>query len=92
MVFIHNLKCLGIPLLVSNPISTLFSTVLSSSDAESFVKGGPTFFFPLVDEGRDDQNTTKSRPSFAWQGNAFSMAFHLRAEDDPTLSVDLAAL
>ena len=48
---------------------------LSSADPESFVRGGPalTFFFFLVYEGRDDQNTTKvdhhraSETLFKWR-------------------------
>ena len=36
-----------------------------------FSEGGPTFttFFFLVGEGREDPNTTISRPSSARQGN-----------------------
>ena len=44
------------------------------ADPESFVRGGPTmttsfFVFVLVDEGREDQNTTISGPSSALQQN-----------------------
>ena len=49
-----------------------------------------TFF--LVDEGREDPNTTISGPSSARQRNAILMAFRWRADDGPTLnscSVDL---
>ena len=42
------------------------------ADPESFVRGGPTLttFFQLFDEGREDPNTTISRPSSARQLNA----------------------
>ena len=40
-------------------------------DPESYVRGGPTLtLFFLVDEGREDQNTTISGPSLARQQNA----------------------
>ena len=39
------------------------------ADPESYVRGGPTFTF-LVDEGREDQNTTRGGPSLARQRNA----------------------
>ena len=44
------------------------------ADPESFVRGGPTMttsflFFVLVDEGREDLNTTISGPSSALQQN-----------------------
>ena len=55
------------------------------ADPESIVRGGPTltrfFFFFLVDEGREDPNTTISGPSLAGQGNAIKMGFHWRADD-----------
>ena len=44
-------------------------------DPESYVSGGPTltfifnFFFLLVDEGREDLNTTISGPSSACHRN-----------------------
>ena len=40
------------------------------ADPESFVRGGPTFFFCEVDEGREDPNTITSGPSSARQRNA----------------------
>ena len=40
------------------------------ADPESFVRGGPTLTFFLVDEGREDPNTTLSGPSSACQRNA----------------------
>ena len=46
----------------------------------------------LVDEGREDPNTTISGPSLACQGNAISMAFCWRADDGPTLNAGLVAL
>ena len=43
------------------------------TDAESFVREGPTlkmfFFLILVDDGREDPNTTINRPSTARQRN-----------------------
>ena len=48
---------------------------------ESFVRGGPTLTFFLVDEGRKDPNTTKSGPSLARQQNAIKMAFRWQAGD-----------
>ena len=56
--------------------------IKACTDPESFVRGGPVLtFFPhfLVDEGREDPNTTKSRPSLACQRNC-------RADDGPTLN------
>ena len=38
-------------------------------DPESYVRGGPTLTF-LVDEGREDQNTTIGGPSSDRQRNA----------------------
>ena len=42
------------------------------ADSESFIRGGPnqTWQLFLVDEGRDDPNTTKSGPPLAHQRNA----------------------
>ena len=56
------------------------------ADPESFVRGGPTLttvFFFLVDEERDDPNTTISGPS---------LAFCWRADDGPALNAGLKAL
>ena len=50
------------------------------------------FLFFLVDEGREDPNTTISGPSLAQQRNAIKMAFHWRADDGPTLNAGLVAL
>ena len=51
------------------------------------------FFFVLVDERRDDQNTrTKSGPSSARQQNAISMAFSWRPDDGLALNSGLVAL
>ena len=63
---------------------------------KTFVRGGPTLttFFAvfLVDERRDDQNTTKSGPSSAHQRNAIYMAFCWRPDDGLTLNSGLVAL
>ena len=45
----------------------------------------------LVNEGRGDPNTTKSRPSLAHHPNAIQMAFGWRADDGPTLNAGLVA-
>ena len=46
----------------------------------------------LVDERRDDQNTTKSGPSSARQRNAIYIAFCWRPDDGLTLNSGLVAL
>ena len=46
--------------------------------------------FFLVDEGRENPNTTLRGPSFARQRN--KMAFRWRANDGPTLNAGLKAL
>ena len=56
------------------------------ADPESYVRGGPTLIF-LVDEGREDQNTTIGGPSSARQRNAFCW----RADNGPTLNAGLVA-
>ena len=48
--------------------------------------------FFLVDEGREDPNTTISGPWSARQRNAILMAFRWRADDGPTLNSGLVAL
>ena len=48
--------------------------------------------FVLVDEGREDQNTTLSGPSSARQRNAIIMVFRWRADNGPTLTAGLVAL
>ena len=60
-------------------------------DLESFVKGGPNFFF-LVDEGIEDPNTAMSGSSSARQRKAIEMAFCWRADHRPTLNAGLVAL
>ena len=57
---------------------------------EGFVRGGPTLYF--CDEGKEDPDTTKSRPLFSRQQNAIKMAFHRRADDGPTLNAGLVAI
>ena len=49
-------------------------------------------YFFLVDEGREDPNTTISGPSLARQRNAILMAFRWRADDGPTLNAGFVAL
>ena len=49
-----------------------------------------SFLLFLVDEGREDPNTTKSGTSSTSQGNA--MAFRWRAGDGPTFNSGLVAL
>ena len=39
----------------------------SCADPESFIRGGPTLTFILVDERREDQHTTKRGPLLALQ-------------------------
>ena len=46
----------------------------------------------LIDEGREDLNTTISRPSSARQENAVLMVFHWLTDDGPTLNDGLVAL
>ena len=65
----------------------------SCADPESSVRVDPTLTtFFLLDEGREDPNTTLSGPSLARQGNVIKMAFCWRADDGPTLNADLAQL
>ena len=61
--------------------------VQPSADPESYVRGGPILMFFLVDEGREDQNTTLGGPSSARQRNAFRW----RADNGPTLNAGLVA-
>ena len=56
------------------------------ADPESYVRGGPTLIF-LVDEGREDQNTTIGGTSSARQRNVFSW----RADNGSTLNAGLVA-
>ena len=53
-----------------------------------------TFFVDviLVDEGREDPNTTMIGQSSARQRNTIQMAFHWHADDGPTLNAGLVAL
>ena len=53
----------------------------TSPRPENLVRGGSNsenVFFFVVDKGREDQNITKSGPSWA---------FRRRADDDPTLNI-----
>ena len=64
--------------------------------SSKFCKRGSSFdnIFSLflVYEGREDPNSTISRPSSASQCNAIYMAFRWRAKDEPTLNAGLVAL
>ena len=54
-----------------------------------------TFIFINIfstDEGREDLNTTISRPSSACQQIAIEMAFHCLADDGPILNAYLEAV
>ena len=57
--------------------------------SRKFCQKGPNLDGFLVDEGREDPNTTISGPM---QRNTFKMAFHWRADDGPTLNAGLVAL
>ena len=54
---------------------------------QSFVRGGPTLTFFLVEEENEDPNTTKSGPSLARQRNA--IRWH--TDDGPRLNACLVA-
>ena len=61
--------------------------------SRKFCQRGSNFeAFFLVDEGREDPNTTKSGPPLARQRNAIEIAFHWRVDDGPTLNASLIAL
>ena len=63
--------------------------------SKSFVRGGPTlttFLYIVVNEGREDPNTTLSRPSLARRKTPFYMAFRCRAHDGQTLNAGFVAL
>ena len=64
------LKVTGV--LIEKTLMYIFSKiqlfeVQPCADPESYVGGGPTWAFFLVDEGREDQNTTIGGPSSALQ-------------------------
>ena len=50
------------------------------------------FILFIVDEGREDPNTTISGSSLVRQRNAISMAFRLHADDGPTSKAGLVSL
>ena len=54
--------------------------------------GGSVFCFLLVDDGREDQNTTKSGSLSNRERNAIEMAFCWRTDDAPTLNAGLVDL
>ena len=65
-----------------------FSTGTTCADPESFVRGGPTLTtIFLIDEGREDPNTTINGSTSAHQQTQFKW----RADVGPTLNADLVA-
>ena len=62
--------------------------VLSGGGGSNF----DVFALYFCDEGKEDPDTTKSRPLFSRQQNAIKMAFHRRADDGPTLNAGLVAI
>ena len=50
------------------------------------------FKLVLVDEGRENPNTTRNGPSSTRQRNAILMSFRWCADDGPTLNAGLVAL
>ena len=71
------LKVTGVLHVIEKTLMYIFSKkqlfeVQTCVDPESYVRGGPTLTltFFLVDEGREDQNTTIGGPSLARQRNA----------------------
>ena len=65
---------------------------VACTDPESFVREGQILTTFLVDEERDNQNSTKIRPSSGRQGNIILMAFSWLADGDPALNAGLVAL
>ena len=66
----------------------LLFQLISCADPDTLT----TFFFSfLVNEGREDPNSTKSGPYSARKRNAIQMAFRWRANDCPTLNAGLVA-
>ena len=72
-------------------ICTLERTTVKDGCAvqESFVRGGPIQTIFLVDEMKEDQNTTNSGQPLARQRNAIEMAFRWARDDGPTLNAGL---
>ena len=76
-----------LPAIIAILIVFISVDMLICADPESFVRGGPTlksdnvffYFFSLIDEGRDDPNTTNCWQSSARQRNVIEMTFRLRA-------------
>ena len=71
--------------------------ITSCADSESSAREGPTLttfllFLFLVDEGREDLNTTKSRPISARQRNAIEMSLRWQVDYGPILNAGLVAL
>ena len=60
--------------------------------SRKFCPRGSNFCFFLVDEGREDPNTTISVLSLARQQNAIKIVFPWHADDGQTLSAGLEAL
>ena len=75
--------------------SCILPRALSScTDSESFFIAGPNLrcFICVFVAGREDPNTTISRPSSVRQQNAILLAFPWRADDGLTLNAGLVAL
>ena len=66
----------------------LYIFIMNGSRKLCQCRGCPTLSF-FFDNGREDQNSTKSGPSSAHQRNAIEIAFRWWADDDPTLYADI---
>ena len=65
---------------------------VACKDPESFVREGQILTSFLVDEERENRNSTKIRPSSGCQGKIILMALSWLADGDPTLNAGLVAL
>ena len=78
---------------VYNELTDLFLSVIIMRGSSKFCQRGlNSYYVFLVDEGKEDPNTTKSWPSSTRQRNAIVMAFPLRADDGPTLNAGSVTL
>ena len=73
-------------------IATSVPSMLACADPDFFQRGSNFDYVFLVDERREDPNTTKSGPSSARQRNAIYMVFRWRADGGPTVNAGLVAL